>query len=301
MALDLVVFEKTPVTLMTVRNAPRFMARLVTSDVSKMLTGALERTVLMNATGGVIDTLWVGRSAQEEYRLILAGENADAREAWIRQVRVAFDAEVDSEKCDGFYFVGKLPVDGLTLEPGHMVEMNGITFLCMNWVSLVVGPSENIEALRNNLIAAGAKTGEQTGLDALRILAREPALGLEFDESASPLETGLEDALDFTDKDRIFIGRALTEARANAGNHDKLQLVAFDTPFDPSLLIDVPLIAIGDLGYQLTSIARIPEIPLTVGLVRLPASVNVGDRLKSIVQTDPRTVCEGAIVIDPQI
>lgn len=301
MALDLVIFNETPVTILKVQGADKFLARLLTSDVTKLAVGGVERSVAMNATGGVLGTPWVARRATDAYEIILAGDETDALQAWIRQVSVAFEAEVGVEALAGFYFVGKLPIDGITLQAGHMVESLGIHFIDMGWMCLAIGPEANIKALSENLIKAGAKKGEQTGWDALRIFAREPAAGLELDESSSPLETGLEGALNFDDPDRIFIGRALTEARFKAGNYDRMQLVAFDVAFDPALLVEVPYIVINGTQYPCTSIARVPEGPFTVALVRLPQEVKIGDRVPVDVKTDPRTHCEAALVVDKQI
>lgn len=301
MALDLVIFNNTPVTILKVQGADKFLARLLTSDVTKLAVGGVERSVAMNATGGVLGTLWVARTALDAYELILAGEETDALQAWIRQVSVAFEAEVGIEAMSGFYFVGKMPIDGIKLEAGRMIESLGIRFIDMGWMCLAAGPQANIEAMSENLLRAGAKKGEQTGWDALRIFAREPACGLELDEGSSPLETGLENALNFDDPDRIFIGRALTEARYKAGNYERMQLIAFDVAFDPALLVEVPMVVMGDTKYPCTSIARVPEGPFTVALVRLPKEIAIGDRVRVDVRTDPRTHCDGALVIDKQI
>ncbi len=301
MAINLVLFEKTPVTVLEVDGGGKFLARLLTNDVRKIPEGGVVRGVMMNATGGVIGTPWVARASQNAYELILASENADAQQAWVRQVSAAFDAEVKSEELSGFYFVGTLPVKEISLAEHGFVKALGLRFVNMGWICLAAGPAQAVGALYDNLLAAGAKKGEQTGFDALRIFAREPALGLELDEGSSPLETGLEDALDFSDPERIFIGRALTEARANARRHLRMQLVAFDVAFDPSLLIEVPAVDVDGTLYPLTSIARVPEGPFTVGLVRLPLEVGVGDRVKTVVHTDPRVVCNGALVVDRQI
>jgi len=48
-------------------------------------------------------------------------------------------------------------------------------------------------------------------------------------------------------------------------------------------------------------IARIPDIPLTAGLVRLPYTVNVGEHVAADVKTDPRSYCEKALVVDAQV
>ena len=50
-----------------------------------------------------------------------------------------------------------------------------------------------------------------------------------------------------------------------------------------------------------SGIARIPEIPLTAGLVRLPYTVNVGEHVAADVKTDPRSYCEKALVVDAQV
>lgn len=301
MALDLVLFNNIPVTILKMQGAGKFLARLLASDVAKLAVGGVERTVALNATGGVLGTLWAARTALDAYELILAGEETDALQAWIRQVSVAFDADVTVESLSGFYFVGKLPIDGIELQAGRRVERLGIGFYDLGWMCLAVGAKEKIEPLSENLLRAGAKKGEQTGWDALRIFAREPAAGLELDEGSSPLETGLEDVLDFEDPERIFIGRALTEARFKAGSYERMQLIAFDVAFDPSLLVDVPVVVFDGVRYPCTSIARVPEGPFTVALARLPRNIQIGDRVSVDVKTDPRTRCEAALVIDKQI
>ncbi len=301
MALELVLFEQTPVTVLKVNGAPRFLARLLTSDVTKLPVGGIERSVMMNATGGVIGLPWVARVDNDAYELILWGDESDAQQAWVRQVSVAFDAEIECETISGVPFVGVLPVEGVDLQDHRMVNTSGIRFMNLGWISMVAGDVDAMKSLHTNLIAAGAKKGEKTGFDALRIFACEPAMGLEISEGVSPLEAGLIEAVDFDDVDRIFIGRALTEARFKAGGFHKLQLIAFDVPFDPGLLVEVPAVVIDGMQYPLTSIARIPEGPYTVGLVRVPGSVEIGTRVAVDVKTDPRTVCEAGLIIDRQL
>lgn len=301
MALDLVLFDRTPVSVLKIQGKEKFLARLLTGDVSKQAVGTVMRTVMMNATGGIIGLPWVARTANDAYELIIWGEEADAQQAWVRQVSVAFDAEVVGESLTGVPFVGKLPLEGIALPENSFVTQAGVRLMNMGWINMVAGTDAAMTALSERLIAAGAKKGEKSGLDALRIFAREPAMGLEITEGVSPLEAGLENALDFEDADRIFIGRALTEARFKAGNYCRLQLIAFDVPFDPNLLVDVPAVVAGGLEYPLTSIARIPEGPYTVGLVQLPADVKIGSKVKTKVLTDPAVACGEALVIDRQL
>ncbi len=300
MALDTVLYDRYPVTVLRVSGSTRFLARLLACDHRKLPVGQAVRAVMLNASAGVIDTVILARLSQDEYRIVLAGDGADAREAWIRQVSAAFDAEVVSSRQCAFDFLGKLPVDGVELKKGCCCEMSGIGFFSLGWKQTVLGPEQNIAAMHENLLKAGAKKGPEGGIEALRILAREPALGLEYDESTSPLECGLEDALDFEDKSRVFIGRALCEEYKKTGKYERLHLVAFDSAFDPNALTEVPLVVCGEFGYEVTSLVRVPDMNMTVALVRLPHEVKVGDRLGAIVKTQPQCRCEGCLVVAPQ-
>lgn len=186
MALNLVLFQPQPVTVLTVKKAPKFLARLTASDLSKLAVGSLERTVMLNASGGIIGTVIAVRTETDTYELFLYGDKADVREAWIRQVSAAFDAEIEGRHLCGFLYAGEMPVDAAKTTPNTAKEESEISFLNLRWIQLVTGPEANIKALHENLTAAGAQAGAQEGLDALRILAKEPAEGLEFDENTSP-------------------------------------------------------------------------------------------------------------------
>ena len=106
MALNMVYFPIRSVTVLTIEAAPKFLARLITSDAKKLMQGAVVRTALLNATGGLLGTVLLTRVGQETYKLYLTDDNADALEAWIRQVSQAFDAEVVSEKVPMMPYLG---------------------------------------------------------------------------------------------------------------------------------------------------------------------------------------------------
>ena len=79
--IELVLFEKAPVTVLTVDGAGKFLARLLAGDVKKIPEGGVVRSVMMNATGGIIGVPWVARTGNTSYELILAADNADAEQA----------------------------------------------------------------------------------------------------------------------------------------------------------------------------------------------------------------------------
>ncbi len=298
MVLDMVYFPVQPVTVLTVDSASKFLARLLVGDPEKLSEGSLVRTAMLNATGGMLGTLLLARESATRFSLFFLEENADALQAWARQVSQAFDAEISVRKLSALPFVGDLA--GEAPARGHFIVKTELTLLNRGWMSYAIGEKEPVETLISKLTRAGVNCADPGVMEALRIMAREPACGLEYDETKSPLETGLEDALDFSDASRIFIGRALTEARRDAGGYERLNLVAFNVPFDPSALTEIPLIISGEFGYQPTSLVRISEMNLTAGLVRLPHEVEIGATLEALVKTDPPCAAKSVLVVAPQ-
>ena len=298
MALNMVYFPIRSVTVLTIEAAPKFLARLITSDAKKLVQGSVVRTALLNATGGLLGTVLLTRVGQETYKLYLTDDNADALEAWIRQVSQAFDAEVVSGKVPMMPYLGDFA--GQAPSRGYFEKKTHVTLINRGWISYAVGPEDALKSLIKQLTDAGVEEGPVETIEALRVMAREPASGLEYDETTSPLEAGLEDALDFSDSDRIFIGRALTQARFEAKDYERLHLVAFNVPFDPATLTEMPLVVVGELGYQPTSLVRIPEMNLTASLVRLPPSIEIGTTLDALVKTDPPCNAKSVLVVSPQ-
>ena len=76
--------------------------------------------------------------------------------------------------------------------------------------------------------------------------------------------------------------------------------MAFNVPFDPAALTEMPLVVVGELGYQPTSLVRIPEMNLTASLVRLPPSIEIGTTLDALVKTDPPCNAKTVLVVSPQ-
>ena len=298
MALDLVYFPLRPVTVLRVDGKTKFLARLLANDASKLEVGEVRRSVFLNATGGMLGTALLARESLTDYSILLLEENADALEAWARQVSEAFDAEVKTEKLFALPFLGDLA--GEAPARGRMIRKTKLALFNRGWMTYAVGSKEDATELMGKVAAAGAKAGEEGVVEALRILAAEASYGLEYDETTSPLEAGFEDVPDFADPSRVFIGRALTEARKEKGDYERLHLVAFNVPFDPATLTEVPLVIVGEMGYQPTSIARIPDMNLTVALVRLPHTVEVGSTLDALVKTEPATTAKSVLVLSPQ-
>jgi len=298
MALDVVYFPKVAVTVLSVEGDARFLARLLTSDASKLAEGTLTRTALLNATGGVLGTALLARFDATHFAVLFLEENADALEAWARQVSQAFEATVKIEKLQALPFLGDLA--GEAPARCHCIKKTKLSLFNRGWITYAVGSDEDIDELTGKLKAAEARAGDPAMIEALRILAREPAYGLEYDETTSPLEAGLEDALNFDDASRVFIGRALTEARKEKGDFERLNLVVFNVAFDPATLTELPLIIVGDLGYQPTSLVRIPDMNMTAALVRLPHSVEIGTNLDALVKTNPESGAKSVLVLAPQ-
>lgn len=294
------LFALQSADLLKVKGAPKFLARISVSNLNRLGTGACRRTVMLNATGGVLGALYAARSDDGTCSILLLGERSDAREAWVRQVAGAFDDEVERCGDAAFFYTGDLPINELQLSDHSAFFSNGLVFLNLGWAKLVAGPAMGIKALHANLKKAGIKQGEEGMLEALRILAREPQEGSEYEEGGNPFEAGFVDAIDFDDPSRVFIGRALTEALHASGNYKKLCLVAFDRDFDPNSLLAIPRVKVEEEDFELTSITHIPDMKLTAGLVALPSSVQDGMVLECEVKADPAQPCRHVRVLGPQ-
>lgn len=290
-------FPKRSVTLINVKGTPKFLARLFINDAAKMPIGSVKRTAMLSATGTVYGVCLLARESETTYKIVLMDEFADRNEAWIRQVNAAFDAEMTVQKVFALPYAGF--VEG-TPQRGKIGTLSGAFLVNEGFASYAIAEEAVVDEIAKHLESISVACGDPDQLETLRILARVGENELEIDETTGPVEAGFESMLDFSDESRVFIGRALTEARVKEGKFDRLQLVAFAHSFDPSTLTEIPLVIVGELGYQLTSIAKIPDMNLTVGLVQLPSSVKIGDQLPALVKTDPDSRVRAVMVIAPQ-
>jgi aminomethyltransferase len=214
---------------------------------------------MCNERGGVIDDLYAYRLVAEEYLLIINASRIEADVAWLEKQLAAFSRRSEVKLRNTSDMTGAVAVQGPRVVEfiGHCfpgastggTRVARVTDLKKNqiarfdlagqpiWVSRtgytgedgfeIVAPGERIEAIWNQLLAAGQPHGlKPAGLgarDTLRTEVCYPLYGHELDENTTPIEAGVGFfvALDKGE----FVGRAVLAEQKAKGPGKKL--VAF--------------------------------------------------------------------------
>ena len=236
-----------------------FLNQTLTNDVHKLAAGQGQYTLMCNERGGVIDDLYAYRLTDNEYLLIINASRIDTDVAWLERQLAAFPRRSEVKFQNTSDTTGAVSVQGPRVVefidsfcPGPSTagtQVARVTDLKKNqaarfnlagqpvWISRtgytgedgfeIVVPGQHIEAIWNQLLAAGQPYGlKPAGLgarDTLRTEVCYPLYGHELDENTTPIEAGVGFfvALDKGE----FIGRAvLAEQKANGPGK---KLVAF--------------------------------------------------------------------------
>ena len=239
--------------------AEAFLNQTLTNDLRKLAPGQGQYTLMCNARGGVIDDLYAYRLTTNEYLLIINASRIDADVAWLEAQLTAFPGRSAVQLRNTSDTTGALAVQGPRVVefidacfPGASTGgtiVARVTDLKKNqiarftlagdtlWIGRtgytgedgfeVVAPSQRIEAIWNQLLAAGQphelKPAGLGARDTLRTEVCYPLYGHELDENITPIEAGVGFfvALDKGE----FIGRSVLADQKAKGPAKKL--VAF--------------------------------------------------------------------------
>lgn len=194
--------------------AEAFLQQLTTNDVSTLVSGNAQYSLMCYPDGGVVDDLLVYKLAEERYMLVINASNIDKDLDWLRKhaegevtIEDRSDATAllaiqgpaserilqrvcgtDLAALKPFHFADDIPVCGVPA----LVSRTGYTG--EDGFELYV-PGESAAELWERLIEAGASEGlVPCGLgarDTLRFEARLPLYGQELSASITPIEAGL--------------------------------------------------------------------------------------------------------------
>ncbi len=272
-------------------NGLKLLRRLVAADAAKFAEGEAFRAPMLSASGCVMQELRVA-VLRNAWEVLFFPGNADAGAAWARQAAVSFDAEVRIlEGRAGFWLGGPkarevLAAAGLEApREGRFTSVSESSrILGFPGIFLAEGTAKEIGALREKLLQAGASPIGDEAWELARISCGIPEPGAEYDESSSPLECGLGDGVDFSDPSRVFIGRALTEARARAGVRCRLGLLdlkadaeAQDLEADPETEVEGNSEEAGIItSWSRTGDGRVLALALLPASSRAGGAVRVG-------------------------
>ncbi len=209
-----------------------FLRRLLANDVERLsLPGKALYSCMLNDRGGVIDDLIVYFFSPESWRLVVNAGTADTDLEWINTVaqREGFDVTVKARRD-----LAMLAVQGPqaremvwqvrpqwrgeteSLTPFTAAQLAGDVMVARTGYTgedgfEIVVPAVEIEALWNELLAAGVRPCGLGARDTLRLEAGMNLYGNEMNQDVSPLVSGLAWTVSFKDAGRDFIGRQALE------------------------------------------------------------------------------------------
>ncbi|WP_339186024.1 glycine cleavage system aminomethyltransferase GcvT [Paenibacillus sp. FSL R5-0490] len=194
--------------------AEAFLQQMMTNDVTTLVPGQAQYTLMCYPDGGVVDDLLVYKLEDQHYMLVVNASNIDKDWAWLQEHLIpGVSMTNDSEQTALLALQGPLAVniigkvtdtDVSSIEPFRFVqdaEVCGVKLLLSrtgytgeDGFELYV-PADQAAVVWNGLMQAGEGYGlVPTGLgarDTLRFEAKLPLYGQELSATISPLEAGV--------------------------------------------------------------------------------------------------------------
>ncbi|OMF64021.1 glycine cleavage system aminomethyltransferase GcvT [Paenibacillus sp. FSL R5-0766] len=191
-----------------------FLQQMTTNDVTTLVPGQAQYTLMCYPDGGVVDDLLVYKLEDQHYMLVVNASNIDKDWAWLQEHLIpGVSMTNDSEQTALLALQGPLAVDIIgkvtdadvsSIEPFRFVqdaEVCGVKLLLSrtgytgeDGFELYV-PADQAAVVWNGLMQAGEGHGlVPTGLgarDTLRFEAKLPLYGQELSATISPLEAGV--------------------------------------------------------------------------------------------------------------
>jgi aminomethyltransferase len=269
--------------------AEKALQLIVSNDVTKMLVGDSQYSVMCRPDGGVIDDLLVYRLADEHYLMIVNAANHQDDLDWILEHGRQFDATIEDVSPRHAMIAVQGPTARATLETlagAPLPKRSKVAHLKLDGVDCIacatgytgeagaelLVPSASAAKIWKSLLDAGVVPCGLGARDTLRLEACLPLYGNELSLDRDPISAGLGN---FVAEDTDFIGADTIEAIRHSGPAQKL--VAF--------MIDGPGIARQDNeiaeGGIVTSGTLSPLLGVGIGLAYVDSPLaEVGTKLK---------------------
>ncbi|MFA7669203.1 MAG: glycine cleavage system aminomethyltransferase GcvT [Burkholderiaceae bacterium] len=268
-----------------------FLRRLLANDVERLSEpGKAIYSCMLNERGGVIDDLIVYYFSPESWRLVVNAGTADTDLEWIQGVaaREGFDVEIIARRDLAMLAVQGpearatlwqvrpqwqaaseplKPFSGAVIGDDVMVARTGYTG--EDGFEIVL-PAADVEALWNNLLAAGVRPCGLGARDTLRLEAGMNLYGHEMSQDVNPLVAGLAWTVSFKDAGRAFIGRAAIEGVTPSQVMVGLRLR------DRGVMRENMKVRTVQGEGVLTSGSMSPTMGVSIGMARVPAGVLAG-------------------------
>ncbi|MCR8636734.1 glycine cleavage system aminomethyltransferase GcvT [Paenibacillus radicis (ex Xue et al. 2023)] len=271
--------------MVTGRDALTYLQNLTVNDVSKLMDGQAQYSLMCYEDGGVVDDLLVYRLSQERFMLVINASNIEKDVEWMQQ-QLTGDVTLDNiseqtallaiqgpaaekilgkltsaplKELKGFSFISDTVVGGFKA----LVSRTGYTG--EDGFELYINSSD-AQALWEQIMEAGEEQGLMAaGLgarDTLRFEAKLPLYGQELSAGISPLEASLGFFVKLDKGD--FIGRAALVKQKEEGVPRKLVGIEMIDRGIPRS--HYPVYADGKLVGEVTTGTQSPTLKQNLGL-----------------------------------
>ncbi|MDO5666946.1 MAG: glycine cleavage system aminomethyltransferase GcvT [Alcaligenaceae bacterium] len=276
-------------------DALAFLRYLLANDVNKIngQAGRALYTCMLNADGGVIDDLIVYFIDELHWRIVVNAACASSDMQWIQEqiLQGGFDVQLKSRPdlailavqgpnaCEKLWQVRPQWREAADYSPFSsgfvadevMIARTGYTG--EDGVEVIL-PSEQVQELWQDLLAAGVRPCGLGARDTLRLEAGLNLYGADMDQSTQPSQAGLSWTVSLKDESRDFIGkRALIE---NPRHNTFLGLKLNDRG-----VMRAGMVVKTTLGEGIiTSGTMSPTLGFSIAMARLPLGLKVGDAVE---------------------
>jgi aminomethyltransferase len=270
---------------------------LLANDVARLaranIPGKALYSCMLSEEGGVIDDLIVYRFSDERYRIVVNAGTAAKDVAWMRKhiARHGFNVSLTERRDLAMIAVQgpearektwqalpELKNGSAAMPPFSGAQISDI-FIGRTGYTGEDGfeltlPATRAAAAWRALLDAGVRPCGLGARDTLRLEAGMNLYGQDMDETVSPLDSGLEWTVDFSDPARAFTGRAALEA--HPATRKLLGLVLEERGV---LRAHMPVFTASGAG-ETTSGSFSPTLEKSIALARLPLSVQAGEKIE---------------------
>jgi len=284
-------------------DAIKFVNRLTSNDVTKLVDGQAQYTALTTPAGTVVDDLLVYRMAEDHLLLVVNASTTEKDWDWIKSHQSGEAVELNNVSSDYCQLALQGPdaqsiLQKLTSLPLGDIKYYHFTLGTVDGVEGIVSrtgytgedgfevyaPADRAEQLWNKILDAG-DSGSPTGVvpcglaarNTLRLEAGLALYGHEIDEATTLLEANLGwicklDKGDFTGRE------ALAQQKADG---IKRKLIGFEVT-DRGIARDDQEVVVGDQRVgKVTSGSPAPFLKKNIGFAYVPVEfANVGQEMK---------------------
>ncbi len=268
------------------KDATRWLDGLLTNQISKLLPGEAQYTLMLNEQGGVIDDLIAYKTAEDAYLLIVNASKIDEDAAWMN-VHLAGDVEFEDNSA-AFAAVAVQGPDAPALCKqvfGFELPTERNRVIASRWndtdVWLVttgytgevgfecVVATAHAASIWDACVSAGAKPCGLGARDTLRLEMCYPLNGSDLAPDRTPLEAGLGFFVDLTKSE--FIGKTALDAQKATGLNSRLMALAV-TEKSPPIRSHYPVFIDGVAVSETSSGALSPSLGIGIAMAYIPTT-----------------------------